>query len=292
MRELRVLHKKDGREIILRAASAPVIVQGKIVAAVTVNADITESKRAHELLMASADFEKHLIGIVSHDLKNPLQTILMQAQMMKRDLLSDSTRTGIGRIERAARSSNQLISDLLDFAKGRSGGGFSIARGETDLGEVVAQVVEAFRLSHPTREIVLSAEGYLSGSWDRERLDQMITNLVANALQHGGAAAPVIVKLREQDDHGVFLEVLNRGEPIGLDLLPHLFEPFGAGSGHRSNRNVGLGLFIVDQIVKAHGGRVQVSSSVAEGTRFIVHLPRDAGDRARASASSHSNPKA
>jgi|GEM_PF-1922162 len=275
--ELQVLHKKDGREIILRATSVPVVVQGKIVAAVTVHADITESKRAHELLTASADFEKHLIGIVSHDLKNPLHTILMQARMILQGSVSGSVRTGIERIERAARRSDQLISDLLDFAKGRSGGGFSITRGETNLAEVVEQAVAAFRVSNPAREIILSAEGNLGGSWDRERLDQMITNLVANALQHGGATAPVVVKLREQEDRSVVFEVLNRGEPISRDLLPHLFKPFGASSGQRNSRNVGLGLFIVAQIVKAHEGTIQVTSTTTEGTRFIVQLPRHTG---------------
>ncbi len=277
--ELRVRHQQDGRELILRAASAPVIVQGQIVAAVTVNADITESKRAHELLKTTAAFEKHLIGIVSHDLKTPLQTILMQAQMMQRESLSEGLRTGLGRVERAARRSNQLISDLLDFAKGRSGGGFSIVRRKGDLGEVVLQAVEALRLSNPARDIVLRVHGDLSGAWDRERLDQMITNLVANALQHGDASAPVIVDVKEQQNQFVLLEISNRGEPIRLDVMPHLFEPFGAGSGKRNNRNAGLGLYIVDQIVRAHNGRIEVSSTVAEGTRFIVRLPREASDR-------------
>lgn len=235
--------------------------------------------QTHELLKTSAGFEKHLIGIVSHDLKNPLQTILMQSQMMLQQDLSDSLRTGTARIERAARRSNELISDLLDFAKGRSGGGFLIARGKADLGELVAQAVEALRASHPARDIVLRAQGKLEGFWDRERLEQMITNLVANALQHGDAAAPVTVELREQEDHSVVLEVHNSGEPIDLNLMPQLFEPFGVGGGTRNNRNVGLGLFIVDQIVKAHEGSVQVSSTAAVGTRFVVHLPRDAKDR-------------
>ena len=277
--ELRVRHRQDGRELILRAASAPVIVQGRIVAAVTVNADITESKRAHELLKTTAAFEKHLIGIVSHDLKTPLQVILMQAQMMRSVSLPESLSTGLARVERAARRSNQLISDLLDFAKGRDGGGFSIARGKADLGEVVSQAVEAIRLSNPARDIVLRAQGDLSGSWDRERLDQMVTNLVVNALQHGDASAPVIVELQEQQNHMVVLEISNRGDPIRSDVMPHLFEPFGAGSGQRNSRNVGLGLYIVDQIVRAHNGRIDVSSTATEGTRFTVHLPREASDR-------------
>ena len=235
-----------------------------------------EKEKQAEQLRLSADFEKHLIGIVSHDLKAPLHIVLLQAQLMARTPgLSEQMLSGVARIERSARRGKLLIADLLDFSQSRNNGGFNIARGPLDLGELIGQSVEMQRTAFPGREFVLRKDGDLTGSWDSDRLEQVITNLTSNAIQHGDPASPITVVLREEGG-GVALEVGNRGPPIPPSSIPYLFEAFRSGGGRRSQHNVGLGLFIVDQIVKAHGGSVAVASSAEDGTRFTVRLPRAA----------------
>jgi phosphoserine phosphatase RsbU/P len=235
-----------------------------------------EKERQAEQLQISADFEKHLIGIVSHDLKAPLHVVLLQSQLMARTPgLAAQLVTGLARIERSARRGKLLIADLLDFAQSRDQGGFTIAPGPVDLLELAEQMVEMQRTAYERNELVVQGAGNFSGVWDRGRLEQVITNLTSNALQHGEPGGQVTVALREEPG-GVSLTVGNRGTPIPEILLPHLFEPFRSGGGRRGAHNVGLGLYIVDQIVRAHGGSVGVTSTIEDGTRFIVHLPRSA----------------
>jgi signal transduction histidine kinase/DNA-binding NarL/FixJ family response regulator len=233
-----------------------------------------EKEKQAEQLRLSADFEKHLIGIVSHDLKAPLHVVLLQAQILARTPgLSEHMLAGIARIERSARKGKVLIADLLDFAQSRDQGGFNITRGSFDLAELAAQSIDMQRTAFPEREFTVLTSGDLNGSWDRDRLEQVITNLTSNAVQHGAPESPVTVALREEDAF-VSLEVGNRGAPIPPASIPYLFEAFRSGGGRRAQHNVGLGLFIVDQIVKAHGGSVAVASSAEDGTRFTVRLPR------------------
>jgi signal transduction histidine kinase len=235
-----------------------------------------EKGRQAEQLQISADFEKHLIGIVSHDLKGPLHVVLLQAQLMSRSAgLSEQQLSGIARIERSALRGKLLIADLLDFAQSRNQDGFTIAPAPMDLQEVAEQMVEMQRTAYEGNELVVQGAGNFNGVWDRGRLEQVVTNLTSNALQHGEAGGQVTVALREEPG-GVSLTVGNRGTPIPEVLLPHLFEPFRSGGGRRGTHNVGLGLYIVDQIVKAHGGSVGVTSTIEDGTRFTVHLPRSA----------------
>jgi signal transduction histidine kinase/CheY-like chemotaxis protein len=233
-----------------------------------------EKERQAEQLQLSADFEKHLIGIVSHDLKAPLHVVLLQSQMMARAPgVPEQLLTGLARIEKSARRGKLLIADLLDFAQSRDGGGFTIAPGPVDLLELAEQMVEMQRSAYEGRELTVSGAGNFNGVWDSGRLEQVITNLTSNAIQHGEPGSPVTVELREEEG-GVALAVGNRGPPIPEALLPHLFKAFRSGGGRRGAHNVGLGLYIVEQIAKAHGGSVGVTSSAEAGTWFTVHLPR------------------
>jgi signal transduction histidine kinase len=184
-------------------------------------------------------------------------------------------RAAVQRIDSAASRAQRLISDLLDFTQARLGGGIPIDRREADMHALVARAVEEVQLAHPGREIVVVERGDGSGAWDEDRLAQVVTNLLRNALQHGAPHTAVRLSI-EDDGEDVVVRVHNAGKPIPLELLPHIFEPmsqasYGKGQGGRS---VGLGLFIVRNIVQAHGGSIDVQSHASTGTTFTVRLPR------------------
>ncbi len=231
--------------------------------------DITERKRRELEAQRTARFREHFVGIVSHDLRNPLTAILTSAQLLQRygELPERQARVAL-RISSSADRMARMIDDLLDFARSRLGGGFPIQRRRMDLRQVCEQTVEELEFAW-TRSIPVEAQGDLWGSWDPDRIAQVISNLVGNALQH--SQGDVRVTLRGDGD-SVVLDTWNGGPPIPAEVVPHLFEP-----GRRDARSsgLGLGLFIVQQIVLAHGGHMEVSSG-AGGTVFRVALPRKA----------------
>jgi signal transduction histidine kinase len=162
-----------------------------------------------------------------------------------------------------------MIRDILDFARGRIGDGIPLSRGPMDIGSVSQSIVEEMRAAHPLARIGVKTAGRLTGAWDQARIEQAISNLVANAVQHGGGAITVTASGDERDH--VVVTVRNEGKPIPADRIPLLFEPFQKAD--KSPGGLGLGLFIVREIVRAHDGTVAVSSSIA-GTMFTVRLPQ------------------
>ena len=169
----------------------------------------------------------------------------------------------------------RMIADLLDFTRGRLGGGIPLSRQPTNLRHICRHVVDELEASHPGRELRLTAKGHFLGEWDADRLAQVIGNLGKNALDYSPEGTPVNFRLHEEGP-ALRLEVHNQGAPIPADRIPHLFEPFRRGSQDesRSSPGLGLGLYIVQQIVQSHGGTLEVRSTAAEGTTFTVHLPR------------------
>jgi PAS domain S-box-containing protein len=244
--------------------------------------DITEQKRQAEDAEKRADFEKQLIGIVSHDLRNPLGTMLLGVGMLlgKDDLDGVDTKILL-RVQRAGTRAQRMIGDLLDFTQARLGGGIPIERKEICLRQLLQQVVEEAETTHPERDIRVSHEGESTGEWDPDRLSQVASNLLVNALRYSGGDTTVTVRTVGQEDVAV-VEVHNFGEPITAELRIRLFQPMqrGFGKADATTRSVGLGLYIVEQIVRGHGGSVDVESSPAEGTTFRVRLPRRAVRRA------------
>ncbi|MCI0672064.1 MAG: PAS domain-containing protein, partial [Myxococcaceae bacterium] len=174
--------------------------------------------------------------------------------------------------ERAAR----MTHDLLDFTQARLGGGIRIERTPLDFHAAVRNVLDEVRLAHPKRTLELVSSGDGQGVLDEDRLAQVVTNLVNNAVAYSPAGSPVRVETRGEDG-ALLLSVHNQGKPIPGDVLPQLFEPMRRGTDHEATGSVGLGLFIVKSIVAAHGGVVEVRSTAAEGTTFTVRLPRNAG---------------
>jgi signal transduction histidine kinase len=222
------------------------------------------------------DFEEQLIGIVSHDLRSPLAAISMGAETLalNRDLDPHAAMV-VSRIVSSCQRANRMIGDLLDFTKARFGGGITIHRARHDFHEIVRHAVDEIRVRFPGREIRIDVEGDGVGEWDGDRISQVVTNLLNNAVAYSPDDSIITVATRGDDDE-VSLVVNNRGAPILEELMPRLFEPMVRGKAEASNpgRSIGLGLYIVDQIVRAHGGRIDVTSTQAEGTTFTVHLPR------------------
>ena len=223
----------------------------------------------------TATLLEQLMAVVGHDLRSPLSAIQMAATLMfRRGELSPAQAAMVGRINASATRMAAIIRDLLDFSRARRGLGISIQNGPVDLGDVCRRVVDEFEVGgHP---VTLTTEGHLVVDADESRLGQVLSNLVGNALQHGGGT-PVGVRASGRDDD-VVVAIHNAGSHIPPALLPQIFEAFrrGADPEQQTGRSssVGLGLFIVSEIVKAHGGTVEVRSQPDSGTTFTVSLPR------------------
>ncbi|MFY0566431.1 PAS domain-containing protein [Archangium lansingense] len=228
--------------------------------------DVSEHKRAEQ-------FRERLMGIVSHDLRSPLHGISLTTELLlRREDLAEPVLAGIQRITRNTERMSRMITDLLDFTRARLGGGIPLQRQPGDLVEWVRATLEELEVLHPGRVVLSHEPGSYTGEWDPDRLAQVVCNLVNNALQHGASHTPVHVAL-SQDGPTLVLTVHNQGTPIPEPLLPHVFDPFRrAASGSR--QGLGLGLYIVQQLLLAHGGSITVSSHADSGTTFTVRLPR------------------
>jgi PAS domain S-box-containing protein len=231
--------------------------------------DNRERKRAEEL-------QRQLMGIVSHDLRSPLTAVVMASAhfVYAEDMPARHVKTA-ARIHASAERMQRLIKDLLDYQQARVGRGIPIARRPCDLHKICAEVLAELSLLHPRRELRYEPHGEGKGNWDPDRLTQVLQNLLSNALQHGPHDEPTRLSWRPAEDGMVLLEVHNGGPPIPAEFTPHLFQPFRrARPVSDGSQGFGLGLFIVCEIVRAHGGTVAVRSVEGEGTTFTVRLPR------------------
>jgi signal transduction histidine kinase len=212
------------------------------------------------------------ISILGHDLRNPLGSAAWAAHaLLEAGTLADLDRKRVLTISRAAERMDRMIRDVLDFARGHLGGGIPANPTQCDMGELCRSVVEEAEGAHPERRIEISTTGMLNGTFDRDRVFQAVANLLGNAIQHGDG--PIAVAVWEADDHAsLFTRVTNRGRAIPAELIPKLFDPF-THAGDETKGNLGLGLFIVAQVARAHGATYDVSSSDAE-TAFTIHWPR------------------
>ncbi|WP_374566654.1 ATP-binding protein [Ideonella sp.] len=226
----------------------------------------TETLRLNEIFAA----------VLAHDLRDPLNAMLTAAMLIDRQAESDAIRRSAGRIVASGRSMSRMIGDMLDLARARLAGGIPVQCEPAELGRVAQRVVDEQRAAHPDREFVLQAEGPLTGAWDEDRLAQALANLVGNALVHGERGRPITLRLDGRAADTVAVSVDNAGS-IPPELLPHIFDPFrGSARPRESRAGLGLGLYIVDQIAQAHGGRVEACS--ADGhTCFTLTLPRRSG---------------
>jgi len=236
--------------------------------------DVTESQRQREMAEDRALLAEQTLGIVGHDLRNPLSAIQMSAEALAlRPLDRDMQQSVIARIRSSTRRANRLIADLLDFTCARNGRMLALAKTSIDAHVIARDIVGEMSAAHPSRDLrhMPSGDGRLVA--DGDRLGQALGNLIANALTYGRPDTPVIVRTVGLDDH-VRFEVHNLGTPIVPERRPGLFEPMTRGQDAGDLRSVGLGLFIVREIALAHGGGVNCLSDAASGTTFIVDVPR------------------
>ncbi len=216
------------------------------------------------------------VGMLGHDLRNPLTAILAGASLLQRRSSDTAVVEQARRIEDGGRRMSRMIACLLDLTRARLAGGIPLRPAPADLGAIVDRVVEECRAAAPDRVVVVHRLGDPAGDWDADRLAQVASNLVGNALSHGDAAVPVEVDLDGRAGDEVVLRVVNGGR-IEAGQRASLFDPFRRGRAERSGaEGLGLGLYIVQQIVQAHRGTIEVGDVDPDGTAFTVRLPRRA----------------
>jgi PAS domain S-box-containing protein len=233
----------------------------------------TQHQHNQEQLALARDFEKWILAIVSHDIRDPLGTILLAARRLHDVADADGpARKHAEIVERGAHRIQHIVGDLLDLAREREGAGIRIEPKPIDLRVVCRQIVDEVEAIARDRQITFDCDIDGAGAWDEHRILQAISNLTSNAVRHGTPGSPVRVRLTG-DDHRVAVEVHNRGT-IPSEMLPRIFEPFRSGR-HRASRGdgLGLGLFIAKAIARAHGGGLEVNSADDE-TMFRLVLPR------------------
>lgn len=233
---------------------------------------LAEELDAQSLLRDRALFAEQMVGIVSHDLRNPLSAILMGVQLLARTENERSARV-LGHVRNSAERAQRLIEELLDFTQARVGSGLIVNLQPMDLHQLVEHTLDELTLAFPDRKINHVTQGVAQCTGDADRLAQLIGNLVSNAATYGRAGTPIMVR-SAIDDGMASVEVHNEGEPIPTTMLATVFEPMVRGvTGSNTVRSVGLGLFIVKEIAKAHGGEMAASSAAAQGTTFTLRFP-------------------
>ena len=220
------------------------------------------------------------LAVLGHDLRGPLSGINLSAMVLAKPGLSDAARQqAAARVKRASRDMNRLITDLLEYTRTRLGAGIPIDRTACDLGPVCEASLEDTRAGNPEQQFVQRMSGDLNLQADAARLQQALSNLLSNAVQHGNRQSPVSLTADGEVD-AIVLKVCNAGDPVPADALQAIFEPLvqapnASSEAHeRSKTSLGLGLFIVREIVLAHDGTISVESSTAAGTVFTIRLPR------------------
>jgi signal transduction histidine kinase len=257
-------------------SAAPVRVGDRIVGAVAVQTDISMRLAEEAELRAALQFRDRILGVLSHDVRNPLAIILTAAAILERQLKGDDEkrRAVVRRIAENANRIERMVRDLLDYTRTRQGRGVPIEVRDADVLELCREAVADMQVLHPDRTLEITASGDTRVSLDPDRAAQVISNLLGNALLHGAPGAPVRITVRGEEK-GVVLEVHNDGNPIPQEMLSRIFEPFERAAA--DGKGLGLGLYIAQQIVQAHGGTISVRSDAGDGTTFSVVWPREAG---------------
>ncbi len=238
--------------------------------------DAAERVAVSEAALIDADeaavLRDQFIAVLGHDLRNPLAAVQAGITLLKATPLNDRAKLVVGQMEASALRMERLIADVLDFARGRLGGGVPLARqAEGRVHEVIEQVVQELRAAWPDRTIVTDIRVDRPVACDPDRVGQLLSNLIANALTHGAADGEVQVHALCE---GEFFElsVTNAGDPIPDHALPHLFKPFHRPKKDEPQAGLGLGLYIASQIAHGHAGSLDADST-AERTRFRFVMP-------------------
>lgn len=219
----------------------------------------------------TSELREQFIAVLGHDLRTPLGSIMLGADLLEKEQLSARAHGVVQRMKRSAHRMAALVNDVVDFTRGKMGGGISLdMQQQTSLQGPLMQVVDELRGAHPERSIDVDFRLAVPVLCDVRRIQQMLSNLLKNALVYGDPARPVLVRASSQN--GIFeLSIVNHGPAISQATIDQLFKPFWRASAHASNEGLGLGLFIVSEIARSHGGELAVDSS-DEATRFTFRL--------------------
>lgn len=226
-----------------------------------------EMERSRELLLA----------VLGHDLRTPLSSIRMAAEILARTPSSPRHPELATGIIRSSERMKSMVYDLLDFTRTRLGAKLVLSRERCDLAAVCREIAGEVRAGHQNREIEVKSSGDCVGEWDCQRMAQLVSNLVGNAVQHGETSTPIVITIEGADSQAVILRVENRGQPIAEEQRSTIFEPLTRGSGNAADGktgSLGLGLYIAKEIAKAHGGEIELVRSDQSATCFQVMLPR------------------
>jgi signal transduction histidine kinase len=235
------------------------------------NAKLDASEATLSDARQTAELREQFIAVLGHDLRNPLASISGGLRLLQKDIAPEKARGIAGMMQDSVNRMAGLIDNVLDFARGRLGGGFALSRADVDLAPVLRHVVAELSSNTPDRRIDLRIDLPERVNADRARIAQMLSNLLGNALTHGASDKPVAVTALVQD--GVFeLSVANGGAQIAPTALDKLFQPFTRGAENPGHQGLGLGLYIASEIARAHGGELTATSTPDE-TRFVFRMP-------------------
>lgn len=218
------------------------------------------------------------LGILGHDLRTPLGAITLGADMLRRSEEIGERGTKVAaQIYSSVKRASQIVADLLDLTRCQMGPGIPVKPSETDLSPLCERIVEEIRAFHPEANVLFETKTPVPGKFDAPRVEQVFSNIIGNAIQHGDTDHPISVELAVKDGAAVFT-VHNFGAPIPEDVLPFIFNPMGrfsqrAAIEHGPTEGLGLGLFIASEIVASHNGSIDVASDLRQGTVFVVKLP-------------------
>ena len=231
------------------------------------------TERAVEAERANSELREQFIAVLGHDLRNPLASINSGVRLLtQRETVSDSGKRILSLMQGSVARASELIDNVLDFARGRLGGGVTLNRDATaPLQPVLEQVVAELQSINPGRDIRVSLHIVEPVDCDRVRIGQLLSNLLGNAITHGSQAAPISFEGRT-NQQDLMLSVSNAGDAIGADTMARLFQPFFRGDSRSNRAGLGLGLHIASEIAKAHGGTLSVSSD-ADETKFTFAMP-------------------
>lgn len=215
------------------------------------------------------------IGILGHDLRNPLSAISGVQQILSLSSnLSDTEKALVKRSESSVKRMEELISNLLELTKLRLGSGMTIKKSKTDLTLQSEQIIQEFMIVYPQAQLHLQSPGPVQGEWDNLRINQVVTNLLANALRHGNPGGPVTINISAEGGNA-YLSVHNEGRPIPEDMREMIFTGmYTKSENHSQQSSYGLGLYIVKEIVNSHNGSIDLESTDKKGTTFTITLPR------------------
>lgn len=249
----------------------PVLLNHKVATFVELHRQGLERQRLTDELREMLQFNEMFVAAVSHDLRSPLSTVSMGTQLLESSVHDPAGKRTLQRVRSSAERMHRMLDQLYDLARARLAGGISIDPREMNLRPLADRLIGELKLAHPERVIETTYEpGSTIGIWDEQTLGQVLSNLLGNALRHGAPSAPVTVHFRPTD-RSISFAIHNGGE-IPAEARSSLFDPFRRGA--RTREGLGLGLYIVRQIVLAHGGSIVFESSKQAGTTFDVTLPR------------------